>query len=103
MSGAEPPLEAYGDVQALSALGDALDQLGARSVRVLVEAAILLRAFPRWAIWLPPTGGTWTAARSADSRPPGPEIPMIWVTAGTASELADRLRTIDSQLPLPGH
>jgi hypothetical protein len=89
-------------VQALSALGDALDQLGAGSVRALAEAAILLHAFPQWAIWLPPAGGTWTAVRPADSRSPEPEIPMIWVEARTASELADKMQTIDARIRFPG-
>jgi hypothetical protein len=90
-----------GKAQALTALGDAMERLDAGSIRVLVEVAILLRAHPQWAIWLPVGGREWTAVRPAGSSPPSPEIPMIWVRAATAGELADMMRRADSQL-LPG-
>jgi hypothetical protein len=90
-----------GKAQALTALGDALEWLDAGSVRVLAEVAILLRTHPQWAIWRPASGGEWTAVRPAGSSPPSPEIPMIWVRAATAGELADIMRRADSQL-LPG-
>ena len=87
-----------GDAQALAALGDALDRLGAGNFRVLAEAAILLRDHPRWAVWLPASDHDWTAVRPASSRPPGPEVPMLWVHAGTAGELARMMRAADAQL-----
>jgi len=78
---------------------------GARVVRVtseeeavLAEATILLRDHPQWAIWLPASGGDWTAIRPASSRPPSPELPTIWVHADTASELARLMRSTDEQV-----
>lgn len=78
---------------------------GARAVRVtpeeeavLAEAIILLRDHPQWAIWLPTSGGAWTAIRPASSRPPSPELPTIWVHADTAGELARLMRSTDEQV-----
>ena len=78
---------------------------GARAVRVtpeeeavLAEAIILLRDHPQWAIWLPASGGAWTAIRPASSRPPSPELPTIWVHADTAGELARLMRSTDEQV-----
>ena len=88
-----------GTARALTALGDALERLDASGVRVLAEVAFLLRAHPHWAIWMPVGGREWTAVRSAGSSQPSPEIPMIWVRAGTAGELADMMRRADSQVP----
>jgi hypothetical protein len=56
-----------------------------------------LSAFPQRAIWLPTDGGTWTAARPADSMPPGPEVPMIWMQAGTPGELAVLMQAADAR------
>ena len=63
-----------------------------------VEAVILLRVHPQWAIWLPASGGDWTAIRPASSRPPSPELPTIWIYADTASELAQLMRSADEQV-----
>ena len=65
---------------------------------VLTEAVILLRDHPQWAIWLPASGGDWTAIRPASSRPPSPELPTIWIYADTASELAQLMRSADEQV-----
>ena len=65
---------------------------------VLTEAVILLRDHPQWAIWLPASGGDWTAIRPASSRPPSPELPTIWIHADTASELAQLMRSADEQV-----
>jgi hypothetical protein len=65
---------------------------------VLVEAIILMRDYPQWAIWLPASGGGWTAIRPASSRLPSPELPTIWVDADTASELARLMRSTDEQV-----
>jgi hypothetical protein len=99
MNSADPSARASGDAQALATLGEALDRLGAGSARRLAEVAVLVRAFPRWAVWVPAGGVTWTAARPAGSMPPGPEAPMVWVRAGTAGELASLMRAADAQLP----
>jgi hypothetical protein len=77
MSGSVSAAGAAGDAQALTALGDALDRLGARDIRVLAEAVVLLRAHPHWAVWLPADGGGWTAVRPAGWMPPGPEVPAV--------------------------
>jgi hypothetical protein len=102
MSSVDPSAGASGDAQALAALGEALERLGAGSTRRLTEVVVLVCAFPRWAIWVPAGGGTWTAARPAGSMPPGPEAPMVWVRAGTAGELAGLMRTADARLPSSG-
>jgi hypothetical protein len=65
---------------------------------VLAEAVILLRDHPQWAIWLPASGGDWTAIRPASSRPPSPELPTIWIYADTAGELAQLMRSADEQV-----
>jgi hypothetical protein len=65
---------------------------------VLAEAIILLRDHPQWAIWLPASGGDWTAIRPASSRLPSPELATIWVHADTASELARLMRSTDEQV-----
>src|SRR5450759_64404 len=64
----------------------------------LFEATILIRDHPQWAIWRPARGSDWTAVRPASSRPPAPELPTIWVHAGTARELARLMRAADEQL-----
>jgi hypothetical protein len=68
----------------------------------LGEAVILLRAHPQWAIWLPANGSDWTAIRPASSRPPAPELPTIWVHAGTADELARLMQAADEQVSRRG-
>jgi hypothetical protein len=98
MSSVDPSVGASGDAQALAALGEALDRLDAGSARHLAEVAILVRAFPRWAVWVPASSATWTAARPAGSMLPGPEAPMVWVRAGTAGELAGLMRAADAQI-----
>lgn len=61
------------------------------------EAAVLLHEHPGWAVWLPrDRRGEWTAARAASTRPPGPDVPMLWVRAGTADELAHMMRAADA-------
>lgn len=99
MSSADPSAGARGDAQALMALGEALDQLGAGSARRLAEFAVLVHAFPRWAVWIPTGSGMWTAARPAGSMPPGPEAPMVWVKAAWAGELAALIRAADARYP----
>jgi hypothetical protein len=62
------------------------------------DAAGLLRVHPHWAVWLPGSGGRWTAVRPLTSRPPGPELPMLWVHADTSSELGRLMRDADEQI-----
>lgn len=97
VSGADPSASANDDTQALAALRDALGPFGACRPRGLAEAAILLCAFPQWAVWLPADRGGWTAMRPADSMSPGPETPMVWVQAGTAGELAGLMQAADAR------
>jgi hypothetical protein len=66
--------------------------------RLLAEAVVLLLAHPAWAIWLPVGRRDWTALRPASSRPPDPDLPMVWAHDRTADELARRMRAIDEQL-----
>lgn len=86
------------DTSALMALGEAMDRLGAGSVRGFAETAFLVRAFPQWAICRHADGRLWIAVRSVGSRPPGPETPTVWVRAGSAAELAERMRASNSGL-----
>lgn len=80
------------------AVGGMLDRFGARNLRVVAEAAVLLHEHPQWAVWLPAVGGEWVAVRPAGSRPPDKEMPMIWVRAGTAAELAAEMLRADVAL-----
>jgi hypothetical protein len=64
----------------------------------LVALISLYRDHPRWAVWLPPPGGQWTAVRAAGSRPPSPDMTMLWVYASTSVELAHRMSRLDATL-----
>jgi len=86
----------------ISVLRDALEQLGAPHSRALAEIVWLHLDHPQWAVWLPVDGRDWTAVRSAGSRPPGPEMPLLWVHATTAAQLDVRMRSADSGLSPPG-
>jgi hypothetical protein len=88
------------DAQALAVLRRELDQLGGGDGGHLDQMYLLVRAFPRWAIWQPVGSGEWTAVRSASSRPPDPELPMVWVQAANAGELADRMWRAETQVAL---
>jgi hypothetical protein len=92
------PDEANLDAQALAVLGDALNRLGANDIRALADMVILLCAHPQWAVWLPVGGRGWTAVRPAGSRPPGPDVPMVWVQARTPVELEDAMRRAEARL-----
>ena len=86
------------DAELLAVAGDLLAQLGTNAhVRALVEAAILIHDHPHWAIWVPRGQAGWTAVRPASSRPPAPELPMLWISAGSASELARMMDSADGQ------
>jgi hypothetical protein len=80
---------------------DALAGLDVEARRAVVQGIALYREFPAWAVWLPHGGRPWAAVRPASARPPGPEVPMIWVQAETAADLAARMRRADAQLAPP--
>ena len=79
-------------------LVEALAGLDAEASEAITQVIGLYREFPEWAVWLPHGGRRWMAVRPASARPPAPEVPMIWVHAGTAAELAARMRGADAQL-----
>lgn len=81
-----------------SLLLEALTGLDAEAGQAVAEIIVLYREFPAWAVWLPYRGRAWAAVRPASARPPGPDLPMVWVHAATSTELADRMRAVDSQL-----
>jgi hypothetical protein len=69
-----------------------------RERTAIAEAIVLMRNHPQWAIWLPASGSDWAAIRPASSRPPAPELPTIWVHAGTARDLARLMQAADEQI-----
>jgi hypothetical protein len=64
----------------------------------LAALVSLYHDHPRWAVWLPRPGGQWTAVRAAGSRPPSPDMSLLWVCAITSHDLADRMRRLDATL-----
>lgn len=65
----------------------------------LAVITILYQEHSRWAVWPPlSASGQWTAVRPAGSRPPGPEVPLLWVSAATAAGLGKRMRDADAAL-----
>jgi len=90
------------DVGLVSVVRGVLEQSGVTDALTLAEAVALYRDHPRWAVWLPAVGGGWAAVRPAGSRPPAPEVPMLWVHADSADELGARMRQADAGLS-PGH
>lgn len=76
----------------------ALAGLDAEARKAVAEIIALYRDFPAWAVWLPYRGRGWAAVRPASARPPGPDLPMVWLQATTSAELADRMRAMDAQL-----
>lgn len=86
------------DAETFAVFRDLLGRLGAAAdVHALAEAAILMHDHPRWAVWIPRDQAGWTAARPASSRRPAPELPMLWINAESASELADMMDSADGQ------
>jgi hypothetical protein len=70
----------------------------APDAETLAILAALYHDHPRWAIWLPQSGGHWTAVRPAGSRPPSAQSPILWVRADTSTELGERMRNADGTL-----
>jgi hypothetical protein len=77
---------------------EALAGLDTEIRQAITEIIVLHVQFPAWAVWPPRRGRSWTAIRPASSQLPGPDLPMIWVHAATASELGDQMRRADVQL-----
>ena len=98
----EEPAIGADDTGLASVVRDVLERHGVTDALTLAEVAVLYRDHPRWAVWMPVAGGEWAAMRPAGSRPPGPEVPMLWVRAGTAAELGGRMSRADAGLPPSG-
>ena len=90
------------DVGLVLAVRGLLEQFGVGDARTLAETVMLHRDHPRWAVWLPAAGARWAAVRPVGLRPPGSELPMLWVRADTAEELGARMRQADTGLS-PDH
>ena len=82
-------------------LREVLAGLDPRALPALAEFIVLHRQFPAWAVWLPSAGREWVAVRPASARAPGPDLPLLWARADTATGLADRMRRADGQLSPP--
>jgi hypothetical protein len=80
---------------------EVLAGLDAEARQAIGQVIALYREFPAWAVWLPHAGRPWIALRPASARAPGPDLPMVWTQAGTAAELAARMRGADAQLAPP--
>jgi hypothetical protein len=94
----EEPGGASRETGLASRVGGLLEECGVTDALAIAEVVALYRDHPQWAVWLPVPGGQWGAARPAGSRPPGPEMPMVWVRADTVSELGGRMGQADSSL-----
>jgi hypothetical protein len=77
---------------------EALAGLGPEDRQAITEVIVLYREFPAWAVWLPHGGRPWTAVRPASARAPGPDLPVVWTQARTATELAALMRRADAAL-----
>jgi len=91
-----------GNQDLISAVRGVFEQVGSANAQGLGEVVSLYLDYPLWAVWLPADNHEWVAVRPAGSRPPAPEVPMIWVAAETAVELGARMRVADAGLP-PGY
>lgn len=94
---------AASDTGLVAVVRGVLEELGVTDAPVIAEATRLCRNHPRWAVWLPGSGGGWAAVRPAGSRPPGPEVPMLWVRAESAGELAASMSAADTTLSPPDY
>jgi len=86
----------------VSAVSGILEQFCLPDVQSLAEAVLLNLNHPLWAVWLPAAGRGWVAVRPVGSRPPGPELPMLWVVAESAADLSTRMLRADAALLPPG-
>jgi hypothetical protein len=85
----------------VSAVGGILEQFCLPDVQSLAEAVLLNLNHPLWAVWLPAAGRGWVAARPAGSRPPSPEMQLLWVDAESAVDLSARMLRADAALLPP--
>jgi len=85
----------------ISAVRAVLGQLGSTNSQALAEVVSLCRDYPLWAVWPAVLGRGWVAVRPAGSRPPGPEVPLIWVFGENSADLAARMCVADSALTPP--
>lgn len=90
--------DAAGRDDLVTAIRRVLEQFGITDGLAAAEAVAVCWEHPKWAVWLPAAGDGWVAVRPAGSRPPGPELPMLWVRADTAQELGVRMRQADAGL-----
>jgi hypothetical protein len=98
----DSPAAGQGDEREIAPpLVEALAGLDLEASGVISQVIVLYREFWAWALWLPHGSRRWTAVRPASARAPGPDLPMIWVHADTAAELAARMRGADAQLTPP--
>lgn len=61
-----------------------LGSLGADALVVMSKLMVLRRDYGAWAVWPPARDRVWTAVRPTSSRPPAPNLPLVWVSASTA-------------------
>lgn len=100
----QPPGTGIGRGEDFSSLvRSLLEEFGLTNAGALAETVSLNSNHPLWAVWLPAVGRGWVAVRPAGSRPPGPEVPMLWVIADSATELSARMRFADAALEPPGY
>lgn len=102
MRAPDAPSDADGNEDFIAAVRGVLEQFGSANAQALAEVASLHLRYPLWAVWLPAGGRDWVAVRPAGSRPPGPEVPMVWVAAETAAELSARMCLVDTGF-IPGY
>jgi len=92
---------ASGNENFIPAVCAVLGQLGSANAQALAEIVSLCRDHPLWAVWPAVLGRGWVAVRPAGSRPPGPEVPLVWVFGETSADLAERMCVADSALMPP--
>ena len=81
---------------------EALADLDPGALPALAEFIVLHREFPPWAVWIPHADRPWIAVRPASARAPGPDLPLLWARAETATSLAGQhYDAADGQLSPP--
>jgi hypothetical protein len=93
---------AGGNEGLISAGRGVFDRFGLANAGEFAEIVSRYRDHPLWAVWLPTDGRGCVTVRPAGSRPPGPEVPMVWMAAQTAVQLGTRMRVADAGSPPPG-
>jgi hypothetical protein len=98
VEGDSTPAGQEGEHEIAPELVEALAGLDSGAGHAIAQVIVLHREFPAWAVWLPHRGRDWIAVRPASARVPRPELPMIWVRAGSAADLGARMRRADAAL-----